>query len=83
MAKIYTTIVEPRDDPFTAEVENFWDIEGQTVSASARGIDKWEGSECVIGNCDYNIPAYLDHCHIIQKMDTDMVRSLFLIYVFG
>lgn len=77
MAKIYTTIVEPRDHPYTAEVEHFWDIEGETVSAFTTGINQRDGAECVIGNCDYNIPACLDHCHIIQKLDTDTVRILF------
>ena len=77
MATVYSTIVAPRLDPFGKEVADFWDVEGARVSAFTTGINQRDGTECIIGNCDYNLVPCLDHCHIIGKLAADTVRSLF------
>ena len=75
MTRVLATVISPREDPFTDEVDGFWDDERTTVSAFSTGINNRDGVQCVIGNCDYNIPPYLDHCHIIQKNDKDTVSA--------
>ena len=77
MARVCASIIGPREDPFTDEVEGFWDDEGTSISTFTTGINNRDGVECIIGNCGYDISAYLDHCHIIQKNDKDTVSTPF------
>ena len=84
MTKVHFSLINPRKAPFTTEVEDFWDDESTSVSTFTAGINNRDGDVCIIGNCGYNISAYLDCCHIIPKNDMDTVNislSLSLIYL--
>lgn len=71
-----TLKIEPREGPFPLDsLPGFWECEEDMVSAFSTGIDGRDGGMCVIGGCEYDIPACLDRCHIYPQSDNEEVHS--------
>jgi hypothetical protein len=75
MATIGLIIIGPRDEPFIEDMKQFWEKEDDNVSAFSTGINKRDGTQCIVGGCSYNLPMCLDHCHIIPRKDNDAVST--------
>ena len=73
MTTVRVNFIAPQDTPF--DLEGFWEGDDVSVTAFSTGLNRRDGNECVIGGCGYDIPEWLDNCHIVGRSDNRTVSQ--------